>query len=83
MPTASKVDKQKSLVHAVDQSGNIFKGFTFWTDLGPAVKASPEMMFAKALLVGGSDVRENCLLWLCFIDTTDIKISHFGLNQES
>lgn len=32
------LEKQTSIVEAVDASGSVFKGFNVWTDIAPAVK---------------------------------------------
>ncbi|PFH35758.1 myosin A [Besnoitia besnoiti] len=52
--TALNLKKKSSDVHAVDQSGNVFKGFQIWTDLAPSVKEQPDIMFAKCVVQAGS-----------------------------
>ncbi|CBZ54561.1 hypothetical protein NCLIV_049900 [Neospora caninum Liverpool] len=52
--TAAALKKKASDVHAVDQSGNVYKGFQIWTDLAPSVKEHPDLMFAKCVVQAGS-----------------------------
>ncbi|OXB71841.1 UNVERIFIED_CONTAM: hypothetical protein H355_013664, partial [Colinus virginianus] len=52
--TAANLKKKISDVHAVDASGNVYKGFQIWTDLAPSVKEQPDIMFAKCLVQAGS-----------------------------
>lgn len=47
----------KSLVEAEGLSNRTLKGLELWTDLAPAVKANPEIMFAKVVVEGGTVVR--------------------------
>lgn len=44
----------KSAVHAIDQSGQVYKGFYIWTSQAPAVKEDPDLCFAKCLVLPGS-----------------------------
>ncbi|CDJ63030.1 hypothetical protein ENH_00032020 [Eimeria necatrix] len=52
--TAAGLKKKVSDVHVFDQSGAVFKGFQIWTDLAPAVREQPNLMFAKCAVQGGS-----------------------------
>eukprot|EP00921_Rhytidocystis_pertsovi_P020999 GHVQ01033545.1.p1 GENE.GHVQ01033545.1~~GHVQ01033545.1.p1 ORF type:complete len:823 (-),score=114.93 GHVQ01033545.1:582-3050(-) len=55
LATAAGLKKKTSTVHAVDASGSVFKGFAVWSDLAPAVKIQPDMMFAKCVVLPGSN----------------------------
>eukprot|EP00922_Rhytidocystis_sp_ex-Travisia-forbesii_P048912 GHVS01072824.1.p1 GENE.GHVS01072824.1~~GHVS01072824.1.p1 ORF type:complete len:839 (-),score=138.58 GHVS01072824.1:86-2602(-) len=52
--TASALKRVTSEVYAVDKSGSVYKGFQIWSDLAPAVKETPDIMFAKCLVMPGS-----------------------------
>ncbi|KAL8437328.1 hypothetical protein Efla_004286 [Eimeria flavescens] len=54
LKTAAALKKKVSEVHVLDQSGAVFKGFQIWTDLAPAVKEQPNLMFAKCVVQSGS-----------------------------
>lgn len=58
--TAKGLKKKTSEVQVTDNSGNVFKGFQIWTDMAPAVKAAPDIMFAKCVVQPGS-VKEKLL----------------------
>ncbi|KFG62498.1 myosin A [Toxoplasma gondii RUB] len=55
LKTATALKKRSSDVHAVDHSGNVYKGFQIWTDLAPSVKEEPDLMFAKCIVQAGTD----------------------------
>lgn len=48
------LEKQSSVVEAVDQSGTVFKGFNIWSDVAPAAKDNIDLMYAKCLVLPGS-----------------------------
>eukprot|EP00922_Rhytidocystis_sp_ex-Travisia-forbesii_P048908 GHVS01072820.1.p1 GENE.GHVS01072820.1~~GHVS01072820.1.p1 ORF type:complete len:827 (-),score=100.82 GHVS01072820.1:234-2714(-) len=52
--TAKALKTKTSIVHSTDQNGVLLKGYHVWTDVAPAVRDDPELMFAKAVVMPGS-----------------------------
>eukprot|EP00923_Selenidium_pygospionis_P018485 GHVN01032343.1.p1 GENE.GHVN01032343.1~~GHVN01032343.1.p1 ORF type:complete len:860 (-),score=87.78 GHVN01032343.1:953-3424(-) len=52
--TANKLLALSSDVHALDHGGQVHKAFFIWSDLAPAVKDDPNLMFAKCQVLPGS-----------------------------
>jgi myosin I len=48
------LQKMASLVEAMDKNGNVFKGFHIWSNIAPAARKDPDLLFAKCLVLPGS-----------------------------
>eukprot|EP01055_Gregarina_sp_Pseudo9_P004585 Gregarina_sp_Pseudo_9__4584@NODE_475_length_2752_cov_56_081460_g449_i0_p1_GENE_NODE_475_length_2752_cov_56_081460_g449_i0NODE_475_length_2752_cov_56_081460_g449_i0_p1_ORF_typecomplete_len856_score204_70Myosin_head/PF00063_21/5e189TniB/PF05621_11/0_0046TniB/PF05621_11/1_1e02ABC_tran/PF00005_27/0_021AAA_22/PF13401_6/0_16AAA_22/PF13401_6/3_6e03AAA_22/PF13401_6/1_6e04ATPase_2/PF01637_18/0_22ATPase_2/PF01637_18/3_6e03AAA_16/PF13191_6/0_34AAA_30/PF13604_6/0_2T2SSE/PF00437_20/0_27DnaB_C/PF03796_15/0_28 len=56
--TAKHLGRASSEVHYINASGNVVRNFTVWTDLAPSVKEHPETVFAKCVVLPGSNEQE-------------------------
>lgn len=46
MEAVSRLKKKTSVVNLLDNSGNAYSGYKIWSDIAPAVKNDPTLMFA-------------------------------------
>lgn len=75
---AKRLSRLGSDVECLDSNGQLYKGLYVWCDCAPAVKADPELMFAKCLVLQGS-TRE--LLKLRQVDPEDSGTDIFDAKQ--
>ncbi|EAN33737.2 Myosin-A [Theileria parva strain Muguga] len=54
LQTANALKRATSNLAVFDSNGNVLGGIYVWSDLAPAVKENPELMFAKCLVHPGS-----------------------------
>ncbi|BAM38975.1 myosin a [Theileria orientalis strain Shintoku] len=54
LQTANALKRASSNLAVFDSNGNVLNGTYVWTDMAPAVKENPDIMFAKCLVHHGS-----------------------------
>eukprot|EP01056_Protomagalhaensia_sp_Gyna25_P005567 Protomagalhaensia_sp_Gyna_25__5566@NODE_760_length_2680_cov_63_492238_g596_i0_p1_GENE_NODE_760_length_2680_cov_63_492238_g596_i0NODE_760_length_2680_cov_63_492238_g596_i0_p1_ORF_typecomplete_len866_score208_02Myosin_head/PF00063_21/1_9e186TniB/PF05621_11/0_0065TniB/PF05621_11/76TniB/PF05621_11/1_3e04ABC_tran/PF00005_27/0_0049AAA_22/PF13401_6/0_091AAA_22/PF13401_6/9_1e02AAA_22/PF13401_6/2_2e03AAA_16/PF13191_6/0_12RNA_helicase/PF00910_22/4_7RNA_helicase/PF00910_22/2e02T2SSE/PF00437_20/0_2AAA_19/PF len=55
---AKHLGRASSEVHYINASGAVVRNFVVWTDLAPSVKDNPETVFAKCVVLPGSNDKE-------------------------
>eukprot|EP01054_Gregarina_sp_Poly1_P006235 Gregarina_sp_Poly_1__6234@NODE_3303_length_1198_cov_513_079576_g2096_i0_p1_GENE_NODE_3303_length_1198_cov_513_079576_g2096_i0NODE_3303_length_1198_cov_513_079576_g2096_i0_p1_ORF_typecomplete_len336_score54_34Myosin_head/PF00063_21/3_4e79TniB/PF05621_11/0_00047ABC_tran/PF00005_27/0_0028AAA_22/PF13401_6/0_02T2SSE/PF00437_20/0_033AAA_30/PF13604_6/0_052AAA_16/PF13191_6/0_062RsgA_GTPase/PF03193_16/0_15Sigma54_activat/PF00158_26/0_14PPV_E1_C/PF00519_17/0_54PPV_E1_C/PF00519_17/1_2e03AAA_10/PF12846_7/0_ len=56
--SAKHLGRASSDVHYMSASGAVVRNYVVWTDLAPSVKEHPETVFAKCLILPGSNEQE-------------------------
>eukprot|EP01054_Gregarina_sp_Poly1_P006865 Gregarina_sp_Poly_1__6864@NODE_371_length_9145_cov_221_025777_g306_i0_p1_GENE_NODE_371_length_9145_cov_221_025777_g306_i0NODE_371_length_9145_cov_221_025777_g306_i0_p1_ORF_typecomplete_len673_score132_72Myosin_head/PF00063_21/3e154TniB/PF05621_11/0_0016AAA_16/PF13191_6/0_022AAA_22/PF13401_6/4_4e03AAA_22/PF13401_6/0_14AAA_30/PF13604_6/0_027AAA_30/PF13604_6/9_7e03Adeno_IVa2/PF02456_15/6_2Adeno_IVa2/PF02456_15/9ABC_tran/PF00005_27/0_062AAA_10/PF12846_7/0_15TsaE/PF02367_17/0_31_NODE_371_length_9145_ len=69
-----RVARQQSSVQAFDASGNVFKAFYVWCMGAPLVKEKPEELFAKCLVLPGSNSERMKLRQVEPEDSTEFEV---------